>query len=39
VETGIVPLDDLREQVTVHDVLPTSAANQRFIRMRGIYPR
>jgi hypothetical protein len=39
VEAGIVPLDDLREQVTVRDVLPTSAANQRFIRMRGIYPR
>ena len=39
VEAGIVPLDDLREQVTVRDVLPTSAANQRFIRLRGIYLR
>jgi hypothetical protein len=34
-----LPLDDLREQVTVRDALPTSAANQRFIRMRGINPR
>lgn len=39
VETAVVPLDDLREQVTVRDALPTSAANQRFIRLRGIYPR
>lgn len=39
VETIVVPLDDLREQVTVRDALPTSAANRRFIRLRGIYPR
>ena len=39
VETAVLPLDDLREQVTVRDALPTSAANQRFIRMRGIHPR
>ena len=39
VETGIVPLDDLREQVTVRDALPASTASRRFIRLQGIYPR
>lgn len=35
VETGIVPLDDLREQVTVRDAFPTAGAERRFIRLRG----
>jgi hypothetical protein len=39
VESGIVPLDDVREQVSVHDAMPAGDSNQRFIRLRGIYPR
>ena len=39
VESGIVPLDDMREQVTVRDAMPAGDSNQRFIRLRGIYPR
>jgi regulation of enolase protein 1 (concanavalin A-like superfamily) len=39
VEIGIVPLDDVREQVTVRDAGPAGDSNQRFIRLRGIYPR
>jgi len=35
VETGVVPLDDLREQVTVRDAFPTAGAERRFIRLRG----
>jgi regulation of enolase protein 1 (concanavalin A-like superfamily) len=35
VETGTVPLDSLREQVTVRDAVPTGGANRRFIRLRG----
>ena len=39
VESGIVPLDDIREQVTVRDAMPAGGSTQRFIRLRGIYPR
>jgi regulation of enolase protein 1 (concanavalin A-like superfamily) len=39
VESGIVPLDAVREQVTVRDAMPAGDSNQRFIRLRGIYPR
>jgi hypothetical protein len=39
VESGIVPLDDVREQVTVRDARAAGDSNQRFIRLRGIYPR
>jgi hypothetical protein len=39
VESGIVPLNDVREQVTVRDARPAGDSNQRFIRLRGIYPR
>jgi hypothetical protein len=35
VETRTVPLDSLREQVTVRDAVPTGGANRRFIRLRG----
>ena len=35
VETGTMPLDSLREQVTVRDAVPTGGANRRFIRLRG----
>ncbi len=35
VETGVVPLDDLREQVTVRDAFPAAGAERRFIRLRG----
>ena len=38
-ESGIVPLDDIREQVTVRDAMPAGGSTQRFIRLRGIYPR
>jgi hypothetical protein len=34
-ETGVVPLDDLREQVTVRETRPAGGAHRRFIRLRG----
>ena len=39
VESGIVPLDDIREQVTVRDAMPAGGSTQRFISLRGIYTR
>ena len=35
VETGVVALDDLREQVTVRDAQPAGGTHRRFIRLRG----
>ena len=36
-ETEVVPLDAIREQVTVRDAAPISAADQRFMRLRGTF--
>ena len=36
-ETEVVPLDDIREQVTVRDALSTDGADQRFMRLRGTF--
>jgi hypothetical protein len=39
VESGVAPVDDLREQVTVRDALPIGAPVRRFIRLRGaVFP-
>ena len=37
VQTEVVPLDEVREQVTVRDTHPVTGAGQRFIRLRGTY--
>jgi len=36
-ETEVVPLDDIREQVTVRDALSTDGVDQRFMRLRGTF--
>jgi regulation of enolase protein 1 (concanavalin A-like superfamily) len=36
-ETEVVPLDDIREQVTVRDAVPTDGVDQRFMRLRGTF--
>lgn len=36
-ETEIVPLDDIREQVTVRNAVPTDDVDQRFMRLRGTF--
>jgi regulation of enolase protein 1 (concanavalin A-like superfamily) len=36
-ETEVIPLDDIREQVTVRDALSTDGADQRFMRLRGTF--
>jgi regulation of enolase protein 1 (concanavalin A-like superfamily) len=37
IETKVVPLDDIREQVTVRDAAPTDGVDQRFMRLRGTF--
>lgn len=37
IETKIVPLDDIREQVTVRDTVPTDFVDQRFMRLRATH--
>jgi hypothetical protein len=34
-ETEVIPLDDVREQVTVRDAVPNDGVDQRFMRLRG----
>lgn len=35
--TKVVPLDDIREQVTLRDSVPTDGVDQRFIRLWGTF--
>ncbi|MEI6655376.1 MAG: hypothetical protein WCP45_11450, partial [Verrucomicrobiota bacterium] len=37
IETKAVPLDDIREQVTVRDAAPIFGVDQRFMRLRGTF--
>jgi len=37
IETKVVPLDDIREQVTVRDAAPIFGVDQRFMRLRGTF--
>jgi hypothetical protein len=36
-ESEVVPIDDIREQVTVRDAVPTDGVDQRFMRLRGTF--
>lgn len=36
-ETEVIPLDDVREQVTVRDAVPNDGVDQRFMRLRGTF--
>lgn len=37
IETEMIPLDDIREQVTVRDTVPTDLVDQRFMRLRATF--
>ncbi len=37
IETEVIPLDDIREQVTVRDAAAIFGADQRFMRLRGTF--
>ncbi len=36
-ETEVIPLDEIREQVTLRDAIPTDDVDQRFMRLRGTF--
>jgi hypothetical protein len=37
VESEAIPLDEIRDQVTVRDAVPTDGVDQRFMRLRGTF--